>query len=59
MNNRKRWYFTDKWYGNVRYFDTLKAAKEAVSKQIGETVPIRDTKSGKIIFAPASGYTPP
>lgn len=59
MSKRKRWYFTDKWFGKMLYFDTLKAAKEAASKQIGETVPIHNTEDEKIIFAKASGYTPP
>ena len=59
---RKYWY-RDNWHGDEHSFNTLKAAKEAASRETGNTVTIyRNHPYGRmneiVCFAEASGFTP-
>ena len=61
---KKKYWYTDNWYGDRKEFNTLKAAKKAAWQETGNSVAIytnfpygRGTRI--VCFAPASGFTPP
>lgn len=61
---KKKYWYTDNWYGNTREFPSLKAAKKAASQETGMCVWIYTNhpygRPSELIFkSPASGITPP
>lgn len=61
---KKKYWYTDNWYGNRKEFNTLKAAKKAAGQETGNSVAIYTNypfgRGSRIVcFAPASGITPP
>lgn len=63
-NFKKKYWYADNWTGKVQEFKTLKAAKEAASQEIGNTVWIYTNlpygrPSEIVCKTEASGTTPP
>lgn len=61
---KKKYWYTDNWYGERKEFKTLKAAKEAAKQETGNSVTIYTNfpygRGSEIVcFAKASGFTPP
>ena len=61
---KKQYWFTDNWNGQILYFSSLKAAKEAERQQTGNSCCIHETqpygRGSKIVcFVDASGFAPP